>query len=155
MRFSIAILAVAAAASSASAALVARQLPACATACLTGPNVDYGGCSATDNLCLCKSQTFVTKSTECIETTCTGSDLETSLQISQQLCLAVGVTLTAPTATPTGGASASSAPSSGAAPSSASASSSASTPQKTNAALANGVNAFAGLAALGLAALAL
>ncbi|KAG6815309.1 hypothetical protein H0H93_010284 [Arthromyces matolae] len=81
-------------ASSASAGLIARQFPSCADDCVMGDNVNYGGCSSTDNVCLCKSETFVSASTACIEAACSGSDLQTALSISRELCASVGVTLT-------------------------------------------------------------
>ncbi|KAI6110104.1 hypothetical protein F5141DRAFT_1004140, partial [Pisolithus sp. B1] len=46
----------------------------CADTCITSANL--GGCSATDNSCLCRSQSFVSAVTSCIETSCSGSDLQ-------------------------------------------------------------------------------
>ncbi|GLB39625.1 putative CFEM domain containing protein [Lyophyllum shimeji] len=158
MRFSsLAVLAVAAA--SASASLVSRQLPSCALSCISGPNVDLGGCAANDNACLCKSQTFVEKSTACITSSCKGAELQQALSLAQQLCAAVGVTLSgtptgAPTATATspGGSGNSTVTSH----SGASGSTSTAPPTQTsNSARSNTAGALAGMAAFGLAALAL
>ncbi|KAG6840157.1 hypothetical protein C0991_008504, partial [Blastosporella zonata] len=99
MRFTFAVLTLAV--SSASASIIARQIPSCADNCLFGSNVNLGGCSSTDNVCLCNSQVFVSTSTTCIESACSGKDLQTAISVAQQLCASVGVTLTssAPAAT--------------------------------------------------------
>ncbi|KAG6918298.1 hypothetical protein DXG01_015390 [Tephrocybe rancida] len=178
MRFTFAALALAA--STVSASIIARQIPSCANECLFGSGVDLDGCGPTDNICLCKSQKFVSKSTTCIEAACSGADLATALSVSQQICLSVGVTLTneapAPTessaSTPavpsTDGVSSpaptkastkatTTAPSTSKTSSASTTGSSSAAPAATttNAAVANSVNAIAGLAAIGLAALAL
>ncbi|KAI6145231.1 hypothetical protein BKA82DRAFT_4171290 [Pisolithus tinctorius] len=93
MRFAVALVALSAALSSMGAGLISRQsLPSCAEPCITNANLD--GCSATDDTCLCNSQTFVNSATSCIESACTGSDLQQAEQFAQSLCLSVGVTLT-------------------------------------------------------------
>ncbi|KAI6018318.1 hypothetical protein EDC04DRAFT_2742509 [Pisolithus marmoratus] len=98
MRFAVAFVTLSAALSSVSAGFVTRQtLPACAQTCIT--NADLGGCSITDDTCLCNNQTFVSSTTSCIESSCTGSDLQEAEQYAQSLCLAVGVTLTISTPT--------------------------------------------------------
>ncbi|KAF5373446.1 hypothetical protein D9615_009506 [Tricholomella constricta] len=169
MRFSLAVLALAA--SSVSASLIARQLPSCANDCLLGPTVDLDGCGPRENLCLCKSEKFVSKSTACIAQACKGDDLTTAINISQQICLSVGVTLTGtipgPTSTAPEGTDATSAPQStptapastgsGAGSSSGTGSGTAPPPAQTsNAALSLAGNAAAGLAAaLGIAVAAL
>ncbi|KAH9929087.1 cytochrome P450 [Epithele typhae] len=94
MRF-FAVLAFVAAASAVSmrAPLTRRQsFPAnvgadCSTACLTG--ADFGTCDPLDDGCLCNSSSFVNSVTTCIETACTGSDLENAEAAARQLCLAV------------------------------------------------------------------
>ncbi|TFK68139.1 hypothetical protein BDN72DRAFT_769779 [Pluteus cervinus] len=140
MRFSIAVAAIFGAVS-ASAVLLPRQFPDCATACMA--NADPGSCQVTDNHCLCEDAAFVNSVTSCITSSCTGADLQTSLDGAQQLCAAVGVTLTstpAASATPSGAASSGSAASPSASP---------------NAGMSNTVNTVAGIVALGAAVLAL
>ncbi|KIJ93339.1 hypothetical protein K443DRAFT_112214, partial [Laccaria amethystina LaAM-08-1] len=86
--------------------LFSRQsIPACLSTCLA--NADLGGCVATDNACLCKSQVFVTGVATCVYQACTGADLTAAFNDAEQLCLAVGVTLSAvpPGSTTTTGAS--------------------------------------------------
>ncbi|KZT64997.1 hypothetical protein DAEQUDRAFT_731978 [Daedalea quercina L-15889] len=122
--------------------LLKRQFPSCASTCLE--DADFDGCDESDDTCLCKSSVFVNSVTSCIESSCTGSDLTTAEEDAQQLCLAVGVTLTASVS----GASATSA-------SSTASSSAASTTQTTSGARSNGVNALAGLAVVGAVAFAL
>ncbi|KAG6829257.1 hypothetical protein H0H92_005137 [Tricholoma furcatifolium] len=166
MRFTLAAT-LAFAVSSVSASIIARQsIPACADNCLFGSNVDYDGCSETDDVCLCKSQVFVSTSTSCIEAACSGSDLQTALQVSQEICAAVGVTLTSTYAAASTGASSSTAaasaakstvtsPASSGSSAASSTTSSAAAAATTNAAVSNSINALAGLAAIGLAAMAL
>ncbi|KAH7910722.1 hypothetical protein BJ138DRAFT_1152258 [Hygrophoropsis aurantiaca] len=128
MRFTFAFTALSAALSVVSAAtFTPRQLPNCAAACLAEAN--YGGCNSDDDTCLCNSQVFIQSSTQCIQQTCTGSDLTTAESDAQQLCLAVGVTLTSSTPAATGSSAASSP-----------------TPS-SNGATANKINALAGAAA--------
>ncbi|KIJ64734.1 hypothetical protein HYDPIDRAFT_28101 [Hydnomerulius pinastri MD-312] len=127
MRFSVALVALTAAVSSASAALIARQsLPNCAAPCLA--NADFGGCAQDDDTCLCNNQAFISSTTSCIQSSCTGNDLATAESFAQQLCLAVGVTLSAGTTTPSATGSPSPSPS-------------------TGAAMSNSINMFAGAAA--------
>ncbi|KIJ98605.1 hypothetical protein K443DRAFT_9038 [Laccaria amethystina LaAM-08-1] len=186
MRFALITVALAAASASASTLLGRQSIPACAGTCIA--NADLGGCSATDNTCLCKSSTFVTSTATCIESSCKGDDLDAAIAAAEQLCAAVGVTLSdLPTGSATTAGASSSA--SGSAPattatspattsgtkaattsgtkaastysagaSTAGSSSSSSAPASTSSKSAGsivGVNAFAGMAAFGLAALAL
>ncbi|KAF5372590.1 hypothetical protein D9758_005163 [Tetrapyrgos nigripes] len=139
--------------------LRARQIPNCASVCIA--NADYDGCAPTDNVCLCHSQKFVSSTAECIAGACTGDDLEQANADSRQLCAAVGVTLTssvpAPTATsPSSGSDSTSGTDStstdASSPTSAPDSSSSSTDNSNNGALSQGVNALAGVVAIGLAA---
>ncbi|KAI0649884.1 hypothetical protein C8Q79DRAFT_354121 [Trametes meyenii] len=150
MRF-FAVLALAAAVSSASAAhLQRRQYPACATPCLA--SADFGNCDPLDDACLCKNQNFISSTTQCIQGACQGDELQAAVTAAQQACVAVGVTLTssAPAATQTSPAS------SGASAATSPTSSSAAPAQTSNnAASARGVNALVALAAVGAAALAL
>ncbi|KAF9518777.1 hypothetical protein BS47DRAFT_1388699 [Hydnum rufescens UP504] len=89
----------------ASAALLANPLlprsgyPSCATPCLS--NFNPGSCSSTDVACLCKDQTFLDTTAQCIYNDCTSSaDIAQAVAQSKASCLAAGVTLTA-TYTPT------------------------------------------------------
>lgn len=59
----------------------------CASSCLA--DADFDGCNSTDDTCLCKSSTFVNSVTSCIESSCSGNDLQTAEADAQQLCLAV------------------------------------------------------------------
>ncbi|KAK7436690.1 hypothetical protein VKT23_018945 [Stygiomarasmius scandens] len=87
-------------ASASSVSLWKRQFPSCAMPCVA--SADTGSCVPTDNSCLCRSESFVNSTTECIESSCSGNDLQAALSGAQQLCAAVGVTLTStPTPTPT------------------------------------------------------
>ncbi|TFY57793.1 hypothetical protein EVJ58_g6814 [Rhodofomes roseus] len=124
--------------------ILRRQFPNCAESCLA--NANFGSCSSSDDTCLCNSSVFVNSVTSCIQSSCTGSDLTTAESDAQQLCLAVGVTLSASSA-----AASSTSPSSSAS----SAASSASVTGAANSARSHGVNALAGLAAVGAVAFAL
>ncbi|KIM54030.1 hypothetical protein SCLCIDRAFT_1222324 [Scleroderma citrinum Foug A] len=143
MRVAAAILTLSAAFSSANATLFARQtLPSCATTCITGASL--GSCSATDDSCLCNDQAFISSTTSCIESSCTGNDLVEAEQYAQAICLAVGVTLsvTAPASTATTPSSTSTTTTTG------TSTAATSTPSHTNgASLSYGINLFAGAAA--------
>ncbi|KAG1724648.1 uncharacterized protein EDB91DRAFT_1350986 [Suillus paluster] len=141
MRFSFVVVALSAAFSTAYAAMIARQnsLPNCAVPCLA--NADYGNCSSTDDSCLCHSTAFINSTTTCIQASCTGSDLTNAEASSQELCAAVGVTLsTSATATSSSKATttATSTPSS-----------------SSNAASSNTINVLTGAAAFALLAASL
>ncbi|KAG7445292.1 uncharacterized protein BT62DRAFT_920554 [Guyanagaster necrorhizus] len=148
-------------AGSSASTIHARQLPSCAVSCTTSSNINYGNCSTTDDACLCQDTSFVTSVETCINSNCSGSDLQTALSEAQALCAAAGVTLTseAVSATSTSpGSSSSSGSGAGSSPASTSASASASatsTTSASNGALTVGANAFAGLTAIGFVALAL
>ncbi|KZT00727.1 uncharacterized protein LAESUDRAFT_665566 [Laetiporus sulphureus 93-53] len=102
MRFTAILVALSGAFVAANAVILKRQsLPTCADTCLTNANLD--GCNASDDSCLCNDKTFVDSVTSCIESACTGSDLTEAEEYAQQLCLAVGVTLTASSAASTSG----------------------------------------------------
>ncbi|KAF8064931.1 hypothetical protein FPV67DRAFT_1628168 [Lyophyllum atratum] len=161
MRFSLAVLALTAA--SASASVLSRQaggIPECALPCLAGPDVDLHGCAGNDNACLCKNADFISESTACITKACESdpAQLQQAITLAQGLCAAVGVTLTsapattaatsAPATSPTATRPTTSAPTTGT-------SSGAAPAQTSNGARTNTAGAFAGIAAFGLAALAL
>ncbi|KAH9937762.1 uncharacterized protein BXZ73DRAFT_89218 [Epithele typhae] len=174
---SFAVLAFVAAASAVSmrSPLTGRQsLPDCSVSCFT--DADLGSCDITDNACLCKSSSYVSSVTSCIESACSGDDIQTAEASASAICLAVGVTLTSPatssgTSPTTSGTSpvtsGTSPVTSGTSPATSGTSHSASgstTPSSTspsssgtakpNAASAHGVNVLAALAAVGVAACA-
>ncbi|KAN0139193.1 hypothetical protein V8E53_002694 [Lactarius tabidus] len=125
--------------------------PVCAQPCIA--NADLGSCLAGEIACLCKESSFIVATTQCITANCTGSDLQTALQIAQESCAAAGVTLTSsiPGASSTSpGASSATSPSS-----TSSAKPSSSTSASPNGAASNAVNFLYGAAALGLAGLML
>ncbi|KAH9947877.1 hypothetical protein B0H21DRAFT_736774 [Amylocystis lapponica] len=157
MRFAIALVALSALSASASSLLRRQSLPSCADPCIE--NADLGSCSASDDTCLCNSSAFVNSVTSCITSSCTGSDLAEAEQAAVALCAAVGVTLSSPASTSGSSTPSSTAPSSsssGSASHSSTSSSSASSPTtSTNAAMSHGVNALAGLAAVGAIAFGL
>ncbi|KAF4603037.1 hypothetical protein EYR38_003442 [Pleurotus pulmonarius] len=156
----------------ASIALLAVSVAAqgeCSLTCLD-PTQSVNGCGPTDNACLCRDDAFISNTTECINTSCTGDDITNAQAAARSLCAAVGVTLTStPASAPTSSSSSAAAPpasstSSGSssaptstapASSTGSATTSPAPAQTSNAASFNGVNSLAGIAALGLAALAL
>ncbi|KAG0699426.1 hypothetical protein DFH29DRAFT_936956 [Suillus ampliporus] len=143
MRFSVVVLTLSAAFSTAFAAMIARQsIPNCAVPCMI--NADFGNCASTDDSCLCHSQAFINSTTTCIQSSCTGSDLTNAEAASQQLCAAVGVTLTSASATAT---ATSSSKDTSTATSSAKATSTATTSPSSNAASSNSINVFTGAAA--------
>lgn len=69
-------------------------LPTCSYPCFVSPNL--GGCAATNYVCLCNNQEYLTSTSTCILQHCSGADLTTTYRISQATCLAVGVTLSIP-----------------------------------------------------------
>ncbi|KAL7284696.1 hypothetical protein ACG7TL_002000 [Trametes sanguinea] len=155
MRF-FAVLALAAALSTASAAQIDRRqagYPSCALPCLA--NADFGSCDPTDDNCLCHSSGFINSVTSCVLTACSGNDLQQAESAAQQACASVGVTLTAtPSGSQTSAAPSGTSPaSSGSASSSTSAAPSATS--STNAASSRSANALAALAVVGAAALVL
>ncbi|PPQ94389.1 hypothetical protein CVT25_002745 [Psilocybe cyanescens] len=164
MRFSTIAIALFGAAASASATtigsgLFARQgLPDCASSC-TG-SADFDGCAISDTHCLCTSKKFVDSTTACVMAACTGSDLQNALKASQDLCAAVGVTLTSSSASSSTSAASSSTSSSSSSatptsPSNSAPSNSAPSNNPSSAASPlHGANTF-GLLAAGLVALAL
>ncbi|EIN14671.1 hypothetical protein PUNSTDRAFT_118091 [Punctularia strigosozonata HHB-11173 SS5] len=162
MRCSTVLVALAAAAVASATTLhsfAARQsIPNCAVPCLT--SAPMGSCSQTDDTCLCHNSDFINGATSCIESSCSGDDLKNAEAAAQALCAAVGVTLTAtPTASSSSGASTATSPASSvttaSGSSTASLTSGSPSSTSTSGASANGIPALAGLAALGLAALAL
>ncbi|KAJ3506786.1 hypothetical protein NLJ89_g6674 [Agrocybe chaxingu] len=151
MRFSTIAFTLFGAAASASASLIARQaaIPNCMLPCLA--NADFGDCVQTDNLCLCNNRGFVDSTTTCVLASCSGDDLQNALAFSVDLCLKVGVTLTsdAPTSTDADTATAT-------ATSPATTTGTAAPAQtSTDGAMSHGANTLAGLAAVGIIALAL
>ncbi|KAL5497798.1 hypothetical protein ACEPAH_2729 [Sanghuangporus vaninii] len=85
--------------SSAFASLLSRQDEpgtACVSTCIA--NADLDGCSATDNVCLCKSQAFIDSIETCFDRECEAQDLENARVFVEATCEAVGVTIPAPAA---------------------------------------------------------
>ncbi|KAF9078639.1 hypothetical protein BDP27DRAFT_1309926 [Rhodocollybia butyracea] len=77
------------------AVILPRQsltFPACSQPCLA--TAQTGNCNPSDDTCLCNLPSFVSSTATCIANSCTGNDLNTANQAAEQLCLAVGVTLT-------------------------------------------------------------
>lgn len=52
-------------------------------------NANFGNCAHQDNACLCASEPFVSSTTACIESACSGSDLTNAEQYSQDICKSV------------------------------------------------------------------
>ncbi|KIK68409.1 hypothetical protein GYMLUDRAFT_35824 [Collybiopsis luxurians FD-317 M1] len=165
MKFFVTLSALSAITSTWAYALIPRQtFPPCSQSCLT--SADFGSCNPTDDTCLCKSPAFISSTASCIASSCTGNDLTEANQAAQQLCLAVGVTLTdsSITITPSstaggsstsGGSSASvTSPASGSSSASGTSSAAAATSSSpSNGALSNsGANTLASLAVFGLVA---
>ncbi|KAJ7628322.1 hypothetical protein FB45DRAFT_1059116 [Roridomyces roridus] len=143
-----------------------RQLPNCAGDCIAHPNT--GGCSASDDTCLCNNSVFVQSTFQCIQAACQGEDLANAIKAAADLCLAVHVTLVSAagaefSATASGLSSASNtAPASASTPTSPSGANTASTPSASttpppNAALSLSAanSGLMGLAAVGVLALVL
>ncbi|ETW77564.1 hypothetical protein HETIRDRAFT_248180, partial [Heterobasidion irregulare TC 32-1] len=59
----------------------------CAIPCLT--SADFGSCSQTDLQCLCTSSSFISSTTQCIESSCTGSDLDQAEAAARSGCAAI------------------------------------------------------------------
>ena len=57
---------------------------ACALPCLVSAN--FGSCSQTDIACLCSSSSFVSSLATCIESSCTGADVQTAISQATALC---------------------------------------------------------------------
>ncbi|KAF9484322.1 hypothetical protein BDN70DRAFT_872830 [Pholiota conissans] len=169
MRFStVAFTLFGAAASASASTLVARQspYPDCANPCLA--SADFGDCDPTDNHCLCTNSAFVSGTTTCIESSCTGADLAKAISVSQGICLSVGVTLTSspaatsttptttsPSTTPTTPAATTSGTSTGTTSTGTSTTGAPSTTTTSAAGVSRPVNALVGLFAAAVLALAL
>ncbi|TRM67217.1 hypothetical protein BD626DRAFT_566240 [Schizophyllum amplum] len=151
----------------ASARVSVRQanIPDCLLTCIATASTE--GCDSTDTACLCASQTFISSTTQCVQSTCSSEDVETSLADAEAICADAGVSLSnVPISTAAGSGSGSAASASATSPSG-SQTSSASSSQTSSAgaagetggnnaaAAAHGANAFAGIAAVGLAAFVL
>ncbi|KAJ6588239.1 hypothetical protein B0H19DRAFT_1247929 [Mycena capillaripes] len=158
MRFSTALTVFALFAASASALHPRQAPPTCTNDCYA--KLDFGSCKQGDNTCLCKSDSFVQGTFQCIEAACSGQDLHDAIASAAGLCAAAGVVLPSAagaefSATASLGSSSSpSAAQTNSASNTAAASPSPST--TTNGALSASANtAFLGLAAIGALALAL
>ncbi|KIK60536.1 hypothetical protein GYMLUDRAFT_200710, partial [Collybiopsis luxurians FD-317 M1] len=82
---------------SASATLYSRassSLPTCATDCLSqATSSNDGGCSTTDITCMCSNKQFQTTILQCVESKCSGDDVQTALDTATNLCASAGVTI--------------------------------------------------------------
>ncbi|EIW56125.1 uncharacterized protein TRAVEDRAFT_85575, partial [Trametes versicolor FP-101664 SS1] len=63
----------------------------CAQSCIA--SADLGSCSATDNSCLCQSQTYLATLSSCLAVSCTGADLQQAEDTLTSTCAAVGLTV--------------------------------------------------------------
>ncbi|KAJ8520503.1 hypothetical protein ONZ45_g2662 [Pleurotus djamor] len=129
----------------------AQTLPACAKDCL---NSTSSSCSSTDILCLCNNSTLVANVVDCARSSCQGADFNSAASGAVALCAAVGVTLSS---LPTGTASANATSMTASSSSTGSATTSAMSSLETSngAAAMNPIQAIAGVALFGFAALAL
>ncbi|KAG8857036.1 hypothetical protein FRB96_005966 [Tulasnella sp. 330] len=94
MRFSTILIAAATVASVASTPFKRQGgFPDCSLPCLT-VTANYGNCSATDDVCLCNSATYVGLTYECFIGKCSASDAATANAQSASLCAAAAVTVT-------------------------------------------------------------
>ncbi|KAJ7291378.1 hypothetical protein C8J57DRAFT_1272485 [Mycena rebaudengoi] len=146
----------AASASAASSHLMTRQFPPCSMDCLAKPNL--GACKLGENDCLCRDNTFVTTTFECIQAACKGKELADAIGGAANLCAAAGVTLVSAAGAQFSATHTEDSPSTGSPAGSGSPTNSAppADQTKTGAALSTTVNtAFLGLAAIGAVALGL
>ena len=60
------------------------SLPDCAATCLATANLE--GCQPNDNKCLCSSSAFVSSTTACIQSACSGSDLTNAEAAAREIC---------------------------------------------------------------------
>ncbi|KAF5366599.1 hypothetical protein D9758_008974 [Tetrapyrgos nigripes] len=138
-----------------SASSVSRRqsgLPDCAFTCIS--TADTGNCVRSDNDCLCRNQAFIDSTTQCIESSCSGNDLQAALSGAQQLCALVGVTLTStPTLSATDTSSSASSTGTSPATTTESAGSSSTSDNSSNGALSTGVNLCAGIISAAFVAL--
>jgi len=140
-----AILSAVSAVSATLAVILPRQsltFPSCAESCIA--NADIGSCDPSDDTCLCNTPSFVSSTAACISSSCTGNDLTQADEAAEQLCLAVGVTLSSTAVSSTSAHASSSSSSSSSTAGAASATSS------SNGALSPAMNTF--VVALGVVA---
>ncbi|KAI0319330.1 hypothetical protein OF83DRAFT_1225874 [Amylostereum chailletii] len=107
MRFTLVLAALVASASA--SALHRRQggYPTCAQPCIASAQI--GSCSVSDLDCLCHNADFISSTSQCFSTSCSGDDLADANNVARQSCLAVHVTLTSSaTASPSSTSAASS-----------------------------------------------
>ncbi|KAF9495208.1 hypothetical protein BDN71DRAFT_1431151 [Pleurotus eryngii] len=133
------------------ASTVSQSIPSCAMGCVASPST-LGGCGQNDMKCLCGSKEFIEATTTCLNTACPADELAAARSVAISLCQAAGVTLDLPESAAASSGASTAPAASATAPTSSSAAAPAAT---SNAAASVGANTFAGIAALGLAALAL
>ncbi|KAF6225667.1 hypothetical protein HO133_009667 [Letharia lupina] len=94
MKYSIAALAILAAPFASAGSLT--ELPTCAQSAAEA-GISATGCAESDFACICGDSKFVTSLHNLIETVCSAADQQVTLAFAQQICDAVGVTLSIPT----------------------------------------------------------
>ncbi|KAF6239651.1 hypothetical protein HO173_002197 [Letharia columbiana] len=94
MKYSIAALAILAAPFASAGSLT--ELPTCAQSAAEA-GISATGCAESDFACICGDSKFVTSLHSLIETVCSAADQQVTLAFAQQICDAVGVTLSIPT----------------------------------------------------------
>ncbi|KZT59973.1 hypothetical protein CALCODRAFT_492951 [Calocera cornea HHB12733] len=136
------------------AGVVTRQSPpACLETCLGSLPNNLTTCDPTDFTCLCSSSVFLTAVTQCIDTECDTSDIESAEEYAVATCGAAGVQVTpAPIPGTSTSGSATSSPSGGS--SSGSSSSSAPSPSQTTSGSILGLSPVSSVFVAGLAAVA-
>ncbi|TGZ81006.1 hypothetical protein EX30DRAFT_364051 [Ascodesmis nigricans] len=92
MKFA-AVLAVAAFAVAGQAQLSA--IPPCAFTCLT-TGIPKTGCELTDFACSCSNTAFVKESIACVQSSCSGGDIQKAIDATKTLCSDAGVDLDLP-----------------------------------------------------------
>jgi len=93
MKYSVAIVALAATAVSAQLSAI----PQCALTCAIS-SLGSTGCGQTDIKCICTATSFIAALTPCVQAACSAADLAKTITAAEGLCLQAGVTLSIPTA---------------------------------------------------------
>ncbi|KAK7456986.1 hypothetical protein VKT23_010289 [Stygiomarasmius scandens] len=69
------------------------ELPACAVTCAS--EINPAPCDAADSACLCANKEFVYMTSNCVEDSCSGVDIEPAMTAIRAICDSVGVPLAA------------------------------------------------------------
>ncbi|SPJ84644.1 uncharacterized protein FTOL_10906 [Fusarium torulosum] len=72
-------------------------LPACAQSCALNA-IGGSGCAATDVVCICTSQTFISVYSSCVSTSCNATDAAAATEFGNQFCASASSTVS-PTTT--------------------------------------------------------